>query len=121
MAAIERRLGQVDEPCIYDLLLDFERSDQADAGAAWIGTLGQWAVCWRCDGPRRWLRSCVQGGLARAVEDLEFTSERLAAYPREDVAGWVQEFVAGIDLDELLRSPVGRVRLIGDGLASTRA
>jgi hypothetical protein len=77
-------------------------------------------VCWRYDDPRRWLRSCVQGGLARAVEDFEFISERLAAHPREEVAGWVQEFVAGIELDELLRSPVGRVRLIGDGLARTR-
>lgn len=117
-AEVERCLGPADEVSIDDLLLDCEKNVQADAGAAWITTLGLWSACWQCDDPRRWHRWCVGRALVEACEgSLAIAAMRRDAHPGHDVDGWVKEFVLGTNVEDLLRLPVGRAPLIEGGLA----
>jgi hypothetical protein len=106
-AAIERRSGRDDKADMYDTLIEFAAKIEANAGAAWIATLGVWVERWQCDDPQRWLRWCIRHALMEAAEgSFAVAAMRQDAHPGHDVDEWVKEFVAHTDVEDLLLPPV---------------
>jgi hypothetical protein len=99
--AIDRLRGR---PTIYDLVMDGEKCWEAASQAALWQALRLWTNR-DFDNPPRWVRACLKVALTRALErTVDYAAQSLAEHPREDVAGWVREFVVGFDLDGLVHS-----------------
>jgi hypothetical protein len=93
-----------ERPSIYDLVMDGEKCWEAASEAALCQAFRLWTSA-DFDDPSRWVRACLKAALARALErSTDYVAQSQAEHPREDVAGWVREFVVGFDLDELVHS-----------------
>jgi hypothetical protein len=97
-----RKAQAVESEAPLDLVLDFGMAIEASAESSWHNILMLWPT-WNTDADvREALKSCIQQAFDRSIQHSAVFIGLRQDQNKEDVGGWVQEFVRDFSADSLL-------------------